>query len=194
MDRDTIKTLLMTTSVVAIIAGSAQEANATVICASTAVFTTPQSSVTQTTNVACILIDTTTVTGDVTVNPGVTVGPNGVPAEITILDSSVGGGFFNKGTVVGAVGAGISSSFINTSPLTVAATAIAGGATATTASARARARGVLISAGSLTTDLVNGGASALSTSLAAVFRGNVSNSGLINAQSTAFATAGGAGT
>src|SRR5947199_1882896 len=127
MDRDTIKTLLMTTSVVAIIAGSAQEANATVVCASTAVFTTPQASVTQTTNVACILIDTTTVTGDVTVNPGVTVGPNGVPAEITILDSSVGGGFFNKGTVVGAVGTGISSSFIDNTGLLIRGSTIGNG-------------------------------------------------------------------
>src|SRR5437764_3945296 len=106
MDRDTIKNLLMTTSVVAIIAGSAQEANATVVCASTAVFTTPQASVTQTTNVACILIESTTVTGDVTVNPGVTIGPNGLAAEITIFDSSIGGGFFNNGTVLGTVAGG----------------------------------------------------------------------------------------
>src|SRR5204862_3017030 len=101
MDRDTIKTLLMTTSVVAIIAGSAQEANATVVCASAAVFNTPQSSVTQTTNVACILIESTTVTGDVTVNPGVTIGPNDQEPEIEIFDSAVGGGFFNNGTVIG---------------------------------------------------------------------------------------------
>src|SRR5437016_586853 len=119
MDRDTIKNLLMTTSVVAIIAGSAQEANAIPVCGSTAVFTTPQSSVTQTTNVACIFIDATSVTSDVTVNPGVTIGPNGLAAEITIFDSSIGGGFFNNGTVVGAVGTGISTAFIENTGLVI---------------------------------------------------------------------------
>ena len=74
MDRDTIKHLLMTTSVVAIIAGS-HEANAIPAC--TAHVTTNQpSGYTQTTSVNCIFIDTVTVTGDVLINSGVTVGPS----------------------------------------------------------------------------------------------------------------------
>ena len=281
MDRDTIKNLLMTTSVVAIIAGSSQEAAAGPLCTvvgpgSSASFTA--------TSVNCVLITGETITNDVTIPTGVTIGPTSI-TQFEILDSAIGGGFLNQGTVLGnlvgsnagqqldigllvdgdttigngvtnaaggvfsinvantavsgaarAQGIGIditSSSFtgnlvnnglidvtvladppgtaiadatgmavvstsfvgnvINTNTLNAIATAIAGSGAPTVAFAfaTARAKGIAISAGSISGTTNHAGASVLATSLSALFKGNITNSGVINAAASANASAGG---
>ena len=102
MDRDTIKTLLMTTSVVAIIAGSAQEANA-FICDVTITGPTTQPGFTQTTNANCIFIDNAaTITSDITLAVPATLGGGTFTGAVVTIDNSVlQGGLFNNTTIVG---------------------------------------------------------------------------------------------
>ncbi|HLJ21083.1 MAG TPA: hypothetical protein VKU84_12830, partial [Stellaceae bacterium] len=256
----------MTTSVVAIIVGSGQDA-AAFVCTpggSGASFTA--------TSTNCVFIDAATITGDVTIPTGVTIGPTSI-TQFEILDSAIGGGFFNHGTVLGnlvgpsagvqqdigllidgdttigngvtnavggvfsitvkntatsgaarADGIGIyitSSSFtgnlvndglidvrvvadppgtaiadatgmgvlstsfvgnvVNTTTLNAIATAIAGGGggpSVADAFATARAKGIVISAGTISGTTTHSAPSALSTSLSALFRGNITNTGV----------------
>jgi hypothetical protein len=98
MDRDTIKNLLMTTSVVAIVAGTGHEA-AAVVCDVNVQSQTQAFSLT--TNVNCIVINNSTITSDVMIGSALTVGPSpgsGTP-EIEISNSTLQGGLINNGTV-----------------------------------------------------------------------------------------------
>src|SRR5689334_5238129 len=101
MDRSTIKNLLMTTSVVALVAAGSQEARAFVGCG--AFFDTPQSGIAQNTSVNCIEVFDTTVTGDVTIGPSAVIGSPGGTIEdaVEILFATVTGGVINNGTVQG---------------------------------------------------------------------------------------------
>src|SRR5689334_5064739 len=97
MDRGTIKILLMTTSVVALVAGSGQDAAASP-CAGVSGGTVP--SFTQTTSVNCIAISNEQVTGDVTIDPGVTVGGTNLGSiNVQLSNVTIGGGIINLGTV-----------------------------------------------------------------------------------------------
>ncbi|GEM_PF-2050549 len=102
MDRNTIKTLLMTTSVVAIIAGTGQEAVAAVcdIDISGATTTFPA----MTTNVNCISITNSAITNDVTITPPNTVGGVLSGAQVFINNSILDLSLTNNSTIIGNVG------------------------------------------------------------------------------------------
>ena len=282
----------MTTSVVAIIAGTSHEASATPPCDVSV--SSSGAGFTVTTNVNCISITAPQISSDVTIAPTFTVGPavlsGPLNIEVLVDDTTLLGGVFNNGTIIGNIGstsfasltqigidisgsstllsgvtngagtgvidiivsntatdlvgpvsangigiditsskfAGnvvnngivnvtvladptptaiaeatgmgvVSFSFvgnvINTHALNVVATAIAGSNTATNASATARARGISINSGSFNSgSFTNTGAAHTSTSFGALFQGNVSNSGVINALASASALAGSSGT
>ncbi|HKX11407.1 MAG TPA: autotransporter domain-containing protein, partial [Stellaceae bacterium] len=219
MDRSTIKNLLMTTSVVALVAAGSEEARA--VGCGTFIDTPQPAGVAQNTSVNCILIDATTVTGDVTIGPSAVIGsPGGIILDaVELFDATVTGGVINNGTVQGIlnvtggqhvqigiddftskIGNGITNS--STGHININVTDFLGGSTASAFGA-----GIVVLSESFTGTVANNGAINVSvfadpvntaiaeaTGMAVVtgsFSGNVINTNAISL--TAVADAGSAG-